>query len=143
MTTFKLGTKVICKIGDIEYSGEINGYSCMPYNEIPYEYFIHFPEGSVIGYKGIPSENVRLLEYPSISSASYKGELLLPEKLACPISHVEFVDGQEVIQLLTKFLFDKEELEKFWRFKGVPINPLTNLQVIHQSDILRFKVRKT
>ena len=77
MTSFKLGTKVICKIGDVEYSGEINGYSCMPYNEIPYEYFIRFPEGSVLGYKGIPSENVRLLEYPSISSASYKGEVLL------------------------------------------------------------------
>jgi len=141
MTTFKLGTKVLCKFEWGDEPGEVYGYSCMPFNDVPYQYYVKFKEG-LLGLNPIDVCNIRLPEYPTITSSEHKGELILTEELLCPITHMPFTNGQEVVQLHGKHLYSIEGLEKFWILKGLPINPLTNLQVIYQTDILRFIVRK-
>jgi len=137
---FKLGTKVLCKFEWGDEAGEVYGYSCMPYTPTPYQYYIKFRE-DLVHLNPIDVFNIRLPEYPTIALSEYKGELLLTEEVDCPITHMPFINGQEVVQLLGKGIFSIEGLEKFWKIKGHPINPLTNLEVIHQSDILRFTIQ--
>lgn len=140
--TFKLGTKVVCTFEWGKEIGEVYGYSCMPYNPIPYKYYVKFKEG-LINLNPIDVSDICLPEYPTITSSIHKGDLLLREKLACPITYVEFVDGEEVVQLLGKHIFSIEGLEKFWKIKGLPINPITNVEVTMQDEIVRFTVKNT
>jgi hypothetical protein len=137
---YKLGSKVICRLGLKEEVGEVFGYSSMPYNPIPYEYFIRFQESSKRPYITIHASLVRLQDIPTIHSAIHKGKLHITDQTICPISHEEFIDGQEVVQLMNKYIFDSEQLGIFWTIKGNSINPITNLEIVRQSDIIRFTV---
>jgi hypothetical protein len=125
MGFFKLGSKVICWGKEV---GEVYGYSCMPYTPVPYQYYIKFREG-LVHLNPIDVADIAVLEYPTITSSEHKGELLLTEELLCPITHMPFINGQEIVQVHGTHLYSKEGLEKFWTIKGIPINPLTNLEV--------------
>ena len=137
---FKLGDKVIYTFEGCDVVCEIYGYSSMPYNPIPYEYYIQCKTKN-IPYKSIDSKFLRPIEYPSISSATHEGMISISGQTSCPISHEEFVNSQEVVQLQNNYIFDKGHLETFWTIKGLPINPVTNLEILYQKDIKRFTVK--